>query len=193
MPNNPPEYTDTHEMLFAYAEHVADVLDAEPVIVRHGTIKAQVPKDRWIEALTKARDDLGLVFFSWLSAIDWSNSVEVGDPLTEEVDERLEVLCTVGDLMEGKRITLSTQVSKDDPSMESATGVYRGANWHERETFEMFGIEFTGHPDLKKLYLVEDFEGNPLRKSFPLLSREVKPWPGTVDVEAMPSTENPEA
>ncbi|HKZ28906.1 MAG TPA: NADH-quinone oxidoreductase subunit C [Acidimicrobiia bacterium] len=193
MPNNPPEYTDTHEMLFAYAEHVADVLDAEPVIVRHGTIKAHVPKDRWIEALTKARDDLGLVFFSWLSAIDWSNSVEVGDPLTEEVDERLEVLCTVGDLMEGKRITLSTQVSKDDPSMESATGVYRGANWHERETFEMFGIEFTGHPDLKKLYLVEDFEGNPLRKSFPLLSREVKPWPGTVDVEAMPSTENPEA
>jgi len=193
VPNNPPEYTDTHEMLFAYAEHVADVLDAEPVIVRHGTIKAQVPKDRWIEALTKARDDLGLVFFSWLSAIDWSNSVEVGDPLTEEVDERLEVLCTVGDLMEGKRITLSTQVSKDDPSMESATGVYRGANWHERETFEMFGIEFTGHPDLKKLYLVEDFEGNPLRKSFPLLSREVKPWPGTVDVEAMPSTENPEA
>ena len=193
MPNNPPEYTDTHEMLFAYAEHVADVLDAEPVIVRHGTIKAHVPKDRWIEALSKARDDLGLVFFSWLSAIDWSNSVEVGDPLTEEVDERLEVLCTVGDLMEGKRITLSTQVSKDDPSMESATGVYRGANWHERETFEMFGIEFTGHPDLKKLYLVEDFEGNPLRKSFPLLSREVKPWPGTVDVEAMPSTENPEA
>jgi NADH-quinone oxidoreductase subunit C len=193
VPNNPPEYTDTHEMLFAYAEHVADVLDAEPVIVRHGTIKAHVPKDRWIEALTKARDDLGLVFFSWLSAIDWSNSVEVGDPLTEEVDERLEVLCTVGDLMEGKRITLSTQVSKDDPSMESATGVYRGANWHERETFEMFGIEFTGHPDLKKLYLVEDFEGNPLRKSFPLLSREVKPWPGTVDVEAMPSTENPEA
>jgi len=193
VPNNPPEYTDTHERLFAYAEHVADVLDAEPVIVRHGTIKAQVPKDRWIEALTKARDDLGLVFFSWLSAIDWSNSVEVGDPLTEEVDERLEVLCTVGDLMEGKRITLSTQVSKDDPSMESATGVYRGANWHERETFEMFGIEFTGHPDLKKLYLVEDFEGNPLRKSFPLLSREVKPWPGTVDVEAMPSTENPEA
>ena len=193
MPNNPPEPTDSHEALFHYAEHVAEVLDAEPVIVRHGTIKAHVPKDRWIEVLTKARDDLGLVFFSWLSVVDWSNQVEVGDPPTEEVDERLEVLCTVGDLTEGRRITLSTNLSKDAPTLESATGVYRGANWHERESFEMFGIDFIGHPDLAKLYLVEDFEGNPLRKAFPLLSREVKPWPGTVDVEAMPSTENPEA
>lgn len=193
MPSNPSDTTDTHEALFAYAEQVADVLGAEPVIVRHGTIKAHVSADHWIDALTKARDDLGLVFFSWLSAIDWSNQVEVGDPPSEEIDERFEVLCTVGDLSEGRRITIATELSKDDPTMESATRVYRGANWHERETFEMFGIDFTGHPDLKKLYLVEDFEGNPLRKSFPLLSREVKPWPGTVDVEAMPSTENPEA
>ncbi len=193
MPSNPFDTADSQEVLFAYAEHVADVLDAEPVVARHGTVKAHVPKERWIDALTKARDDLGLVFFSWLSAIDWSNQVEVGDPPAEEVDERLELLCTISDLSEGKRVTISTEVSKDDPTMPTATGVYRGANWHERETFEMFGIDFTGHPDLKKLYLVEDFEGNPLRKSFPLLSREVKPWPGTVDVEAMPSTENPEA
>jgi NADH-quinone oxidoreductase subunit C len=79
--------------------------------------------------------------------------------------------------------------------------LYSGANWHEREAHEMFGIEFTGHPQLIKLYLPEAFQGHPLRKSFPLLSREVKPWPGTVDVEGMPghqdedepSTENPEA
>ena len=60
----------------------------------------------------------------------------------------------------------------------------------------MFGIDFAGHPDLSHLYLLDSFIGNPLRKSYPLLSREVKPWPGTVDVEAMPegpSTENPEA
>jgi NADH-quinone oxidoreductase subunit C len=68
----------------------------------------------------------------------------------------------------------------------------------------MFGIMFEGHPNLTHLYLPDSFLGNPLRKSFPLLSREVKPWPGTVDVEAMPggevdeedegpSEENPEA
>jgi NADH-quinone oxidoreductase subunit C len=50
----------------------------------------------------------------------------------------------------------------------------------------MFGIDFDGHPNLTHLYLPDQFLGNPLRKSYPLLSREVKPWPGTVDVEAMP-------
>jgi NADH-quinone oxidoreductase subunit C len=68
----------------------------------------------------------------------------------------------------------------------------------------MFGIDFQGHPHMRKLYLPEGFVGYPLRKSFPLLTREVKPWPGKVDVEGMPgqgdeaegdepSTENPEA
>ncbi len=192
MPNSPSE-SSAHDRLFAYAEEIADVLEAEPVTVRHGTIKAHVPSDRWVETLRRARDDLGLVFFSWLSATDWSNQVEVGDPPDEEVDERFEIVCTVADLSEGKRITISTDLDKGDPKIESAVGVYAGANWHERETFEMFGIEFVGHPDLSRLYLVDGFEGNPLRKSFPLLSREVKPWPGKVDVEALPSTENPEA
>ncbi len=182
-----------HERLFAYGEHVAEVLDADPVVVRHGMIKAHVPPARWTDALRRARDELGLVFFSFLSAVDWSNQVEVGDPPAEEVDERFEIICTVADLTEGNRVTLATDVPKDEPKIDSAVSVYAGANWHERETFEMFGIEFAGHPDLERLYLVEDFEGHPLRKSFPLLSREVKPWPGTVDVEPLPSSENPEA
>ena len=50
----------------------------------------------------------------------------------------------------------------------------------------MFGIDFTGNPNLIHLYLPDRFEGNPLKKSFPLLAREVKPWPGKVDVEGMP-------
>jgi NADH:ubiquinone oxidoreductase subunit D len=61
-----------------------------------------------------------------------------------------------------------------------------GANWHERETWEMYGITFVGHPHLVHIYLPGGFEGNPLRKDFPLLAREVKPWPGIVDVEPMP-------
>ena len=69
--------------------------------------------------------------------------------------------------------------------------MYAGANWHERETHEMFGIEFTGHPDLRNMYLPTEFEGYPLRKDFPLLARMVKPWPGIVDVEPMPAEEAP--
>ena len=71
--------------------------------------------------------------------------------------------------------------------MPTWVGVYAGANWHEREAWEMFGIRFAGHPDLRHLYLPSDFEGHPLRKDFPLLARMVKPWPGIVDVEPMPA------
>ena len=61
-----------------------------------------------------------------------------------------------------------------------------GADWHERETWEMYGIDFIGHPEIRHLYLPGEFEGFPLRKDFPLLARVVKPWPGLTDVEAMP-------
>lgn len=92
-------------------------------------------------------------------------------------------------MTEGKRVTFSTRLGHDQPALASLVDVYAGADWHEREAHEMFGIDFIGHPDLSHLYLPESFIGRPLLKSFPLLSREVKPWPGTVDVEAMPEKE----
>jgi NADH-quinone oxidoreductase subunit C len=76
--------------------------------------------------------------------------------------------------------------------IESWVPVYAGANWHERETWEMFGITFAGHPDLRHIYLPLGFEGFPLRKDFPLLARMVKPWPGIVDVEPLPGVEDEE-
>jgi NADH:ubiquinone oxidoreductase subunit C len=178
-----------------FADTAAEAVGGE-VEIQFDTIKLRVPPDQWVDALTTARDDLDLVFFSWLSAIDWANDVEVGDTLKEETEERIELLCTVCDLTEGRRITFSTDLPDEKPSVASIVEVYMGANWHEREAAEMFGIEFEGHPDPGPLYLPESFLGNPLKKSYPLLSREVKPWPGTVDVEDMPekpSTENPEA
>jgi NADH-quinone oxidoreductase subunit C len=87
---------------------------------------------------------------------------------------------------EHQRVVLKTDLDDTAPSVESWAAVYPGADWHERETWEMFGIEFTGHPALRHLYLPFEFEGHPLRKDYPLLAREVKPWPGLVDVEPMP-------
>ena len=83
-------------------------------------------------------------------------------------------------------VTVKADVPDSDPRVESIVDVYAGANWHERETHEMFGIGFDGHPDLRNMYLPGDFEGHPLRKDFPLLARMVKPWPGIVDVEPLP-------
>lgn len=188
----------TAHPLQEFADNVANVVGGTAEIT-FDTVKVKVPMANWVDVHLKARDQLDLVFFSWLSAIDWSNKVEVGDPLGEEVDERFELLTTVGDLSVGRRVTFSTDLDKGSASIPSLVEVYAGANWHEREAAEMFGISFEGHPNPTNLYLPDAFIGNPLLKSYPLLSREVKPWPGTVDVEGMPgkddepSTENPEA
>jgi len=183
------ETVEAPHPLTDFAESVAEVVGGEAVIT-FDTVKVAVPADRWVQALTAARDELGLVLFSFLSAIDWSNETAVGDPLEDPLDEEyIELICTVSDVSEGKRVTFSTRLDHDNPEIESLIDVYAGANWHEREAHEMFGIRFIGHPDLSHLYLPEGFLGNPLRKTFPLLSREVKPWPGKVDVEGMPEEE----
>ena len=201
--SSPPEAEATEEGVAAVEEPrhpLADFADevAEAVggtaQVTFDTIKVTVAPEQWIQTLTVARDDLDLVSFSFLSAIDWSNDPAVGDPLTETLEEEsFEVLCTVGDLSVGRRVTFSTRLGRETPSIASLVDVYAGANWHERECHEMFGIDFVGHPDLSHLYLPDSFIGNPLLKSYPLLSREVKPWPGKVDVEAMPEAAEEEA
>jgi NADH-quinone oxidoreductase subunit C len=194
-----PSETETAP-LQEFADRVAQAVGGA-ADVQFDTAKVKVTSDSWVEAHQTARDELDLVFFSWLSAIDWSNQVEVGDPPSEEVEERMELLSALSNVTDGDLVILSTDLPPDSPKISSLIDVYAGANWHEREAHEMFGIEFEGHPNLQHLYLPESFVGNPLRKSYPLLSREVKPWPGKVDVEAMPekgesdepSTENPEA
>ena len=187
------EEAATPDPLADYAQSVGEAVGASDVSVDFGTVKVRVARDAWVDTLTTARDALGLVFFSWLSGVDWANDVAVGDPPEEAVEERYEVMCAVSDLSEGKIVIFSTDLDKAEPVLDSLVEVYAGANWHEREAAEMFGIVFSGHPNLEHLYLPDAFEGHPLRKSYPLLSREVKPWPGKVDVEDMPSTENPEA
>jgi NADH-quinone oxidoreductase subunit C len=177
----------------ALAERIAGIAGSGTWSADFGNAKVMIDRDQWVEAVQAVRDEAGLDFFSFLSAIDWSNEVAVGEPLEDEVEERYEVLVRVSSGRTGDAVTLATEVPKEDASLPTLVGVYGGANWHEREAAEMFGIEFVGHPNLGKLYLTDEFEGHPLRKSYPLLSREIKPWPGTVDVEDMPSTENEEA
>lgn len=87
-------------------------------------------------------------------------------------------------------LILKADLADDNPMVDSWISVFAGADWHEREAWEMFGVVFTGHPDLRHIYLPGEFEGHPMRKDFPLLARRVKPWPGIVDVELMPGNED---
>jgi NADH-quinone oxidoreductase subunit C len=101
-------------------------------------------------------------------------------------DTRFQVFARVVNIKEHWGITFKADLPDDDLRVDTWIPNYAGANWHERECWEMFGITFTGHPFLQHLYLPGAFEGHPLRKDFPLLARLVKPWPGIVDVEEMP-------
>ncbi|MGW3227678.1 NADH-quinone oxidoreductase subunit C [Kitasatospora sp. NPDC001095] len=133
----------------------------------YGLTTVDVPAEHWIEALTNARDVLGLGFFDWLSA----------------VDELADGFCVVAHLaaVEApgvRHLALRTRLPRDGAALPTAVGVYAGAAWHERETHEMFGIDFPGHPHLVTLLLPDGFEGHPLRKEFVLAARVAKDWPG---------------
>ena len=160
--------------------------DFDEVSYEFETISIKVSVENWISSHELLRDKFDLKYFSWLSAIDWDNEVSVGDAPKEEVTPSFEIVTCLSSVDNSNLITISTKVTKEESSIPSLVGVYVGANWHEREAFEMFGIDFEGHPNLTKLYLPDGYEGNPMLKSFELISREVKPWPGDVDVEGMP-------
>jgi NADH-quinone oxidoreductase subunit C len=130
-----------------------------------GELTVDVDAAEWVGLLTFARDELGCAFFDWLTGVD-------------EPPEAFAVVANVYDPVARRRLLLRTRVPRADPRLPTAVGVYRGADWHERETFEMFGVIFEGHPNLTPLLLPEGFEGHPLRKDFVLAARVAKPWPG---------------
>ncbi|MEZ5239856.1 MAG: NADH-quinone oxidoreductase subunit C [Microthrixaceae bacterium] len=180
---------------------------------------ARVDPGSWALTAEIVRNRMGARYFGFLSAIDWMPSPfgrsmdsevdkalgtgdEDGDsdePGAEEMrhgvtggESRFQVfarVAKVGDPGDYWGMTLVADVP-EDLRIESWTRTYAGADWHEREAWEMYGIEFVGHPGLRHIYLPGDFEGNPLRKDFPLIARMVKPWPGIVDVEPLPEVES---
>ena len=150
------------------------------------TLKINVDISSWIDTHKILKKYFNLSFFNWLSAVDWDNEVKTGDAPKEPVTPSFEILSCLSQTNSNNLVISSTVISKENAEIESLVDVFAGANWHEREAYEMFGINFLNHPNLTKLYLPDDYEGNPLLKSFELISREVKPWPGDVDVEGMP-------
>jgi NADH-quinone oxidoreductase subunit C len=131
-------------------------------------------------------DELRCRFFTFLSGVDRSAAAgrdEGGNGDGRGPRSGLEVLIHVYSPDNVFHVNVHVPVDVQTPECPSISAVYAGAIWHERETWEMFGIDFPGHPRLVNLYLPEDFEGHPLLKSFKLPSRSVKEWPGAKDPE----------
>ncbi|HEU5127005.1 MAG TPA: NADH-quinone oxidoreductase subunit C [Glycomyces sp.] len=149
-----------------WGERVRAALDVAETAEDGARAVADVPVERWHAAVRACRDALGCDFFDWLSAVDRSAAPEGGGML---------VVAHLWSVAARRGVLLRTAAAGP---VATVTDLYPGASWHERETHEMFGIGFAGHPGLAPLLLPPEFEGHPLRKDFVLASRVVKPWPG---------------
>lgn len=196
-----PDLDDTEAELLARleAELGSDaIIDAANSF---GTLVVRVARDYWADAALVARAGLSCDYLSFVSGIDWmprsADDIEEGDTSTPAQPSeqtpglagsagRFQVFAHVQSTSEHHGITFKVDLDESEPHLASWVATYPGADWHERETWEMYGVIFDDHPALRHLYLPAEFEGHPLRKDFPLLARVVKPWPGLVDVEPMP-------
>jgi NADH-quinone oxidoreductase subunit C len=120
-------------------------------VVENQSLTVAVPAEQWQAFAAFAHEALGCRFFNFLTAVDWK-------------EQGLEVVCRVDNLE--ARLTVVMRVRLAGASCPTLTGVWRGADWMERECYDMFGITFEGHPDHRRILLGDDWEGHPLRKDY---------------------------
>ena len=116
-------------------------------------LAVSVDVERWLELGRFARETLGCLYFNFSTAVDWK-------------EQGLEVVARVENLDAGFALTMKTKLGPGGARCPSLAPVWRGAGWMERECYDMFGIDFDGHPDLRRILLPQDWEGHPLLKSY---------------------------
>ncbi|HXF82986.1 MAG TPA: NADH-quinone oxidoreductase subunit C [bacterium] len=127
--------------------------DAPPAYLTPGVI---VPRERLLDVCrVLAREPgFGLHYLSFVSAID---QIAAG---------QFEVLYHLYSMETKEELVLKVRLPRERPALPSVTGIWDGANWHERETYDLFGIVFEGHPNLRRILMTEDWIGHPLRKDY---------------------------
>lgn len=117
----------------------------------------EVTPENLLYALRRAKQELGFERLSTVTGVD-----------RFPAEPRFEVVYHLQSISKNARLRLKVRLRGEKPQLESATGVYRSANWYERETFDLFGIVFLNHPNLTRIMMPEDWEGYPLRKDYPV-------------------------
>ena len=138
------------------ASWIVDVVDA------HGEVTAIVPRESIVDVCWVLKTKYG---FDLLADI-------CGADRGPEEEPRFEVNYHVFSTKHYSRLRLKVLLSEDDPKVTTVTTVWKTANWHERETYDLFGVIFDGHPDLRRILLPSDFDGHALRKDYPLRGYE---------------------
>jgi NADH-quinone oxidoreductase subunit C len=151
------------------AEHdgAADTVHGFPVTFSQGQRTVHVPRDQLFDLVKTLRDE-GWVQCLDVTAVDYLGYEAIRDVPAEVALERFELIVTLISHTERQRIRLRVQVPAEDPVCPSLWELFPGTDALEREVFDMFGIRFTGHPDLTRILMPEDWEGYPLRKDYPV-------------------------
>ncbi len=128
--------------------------------VSHGDEVVTLARDGLRESFGFLKEDskLDFNFLSDITAVDY----------WKKKDPRFEIVYHVFSLQGQRRLCVKVPVPENDPVVESLTPIWAGANWLEREVWDLFGIKFSGHPNLKRILLYEEFQGHPLRKDYPV-------------------------
>lgn len=146
---------------------VAALVAAEPDAVvsgksDRGELTLEIAADRIAGVCRFLKDDQKFVRFSTVTGVDWYPQ-----------EPRFEVVYHLHSPERNERLRLKCRLPGENPEIDSVTGVWRGANWYERETFDLFGIRFRNHPNLKRIMLPENWNGHPLRKDYPVTGDRV--------------------
>lgn len=156
------------------AKHASAVERTES---QHGDEIAWIKRDQLVVVAKWLHDDPAMsfdypVFCTCIDRLDWKpQGVAPSEAWTEE-KPRFEVCYQLRSLKHKHRIRLKIAVTEQDARVPSLAELYPAFNWQERETFDMYGIRFDGHPDLRRIYLYEEFVGYPLRKDYPKEKRQ---------------------
>jgi NADH-quinone oxidoreductase subunit C len=140
---------------------------------QHGHAVASVSAERYHDVCRFLRDEpeFACDYCEFTTAVDYGQ------------DGGFEVVTHLSSTRHHHNVRLKVRLGHEEPSLPTISDLWATCDWNERETAEMFGIRFEGHPQAVKLLLSEPFEGHPLRKDFPLMTREAKPWPGAAEGE----------
>lgn len=143
----------------------ADILD---VVEHRGETTVTVRPERIVEIGSFLKNDCGFTFLVDITAVDYLG----------KRDPRFMVVYLFCNMAEKCRIRIKAPVGGDDPTIDSLCGLWNSANWLEREVYDLMGITFAGHPDLRRILMTDDWVGHPLRKDYPLQGPDREPYKG---------------
>jgi NADH-quinone oxidoreductase subunit C len=127
-----------------------------------GELTLEIASERIVDLCRFLKEQRQFIRLSTVTAVD-----------RYPAEPRFEVVYHLHAVSRNQRLRVKCRLAGDNPEIDSVTGVWRAANWYERETFDLFGVRFRNHPDLRRIMLPDDWEGHPLRKDYPVTGARV--------------------